>query len=602
MFAEAGKRGLVRMLVINRIDADNIHLDELLRVIRDSLGKNCVLFNVPNAVGPAFSSVISVLNPPASLPSGLPVDLAAERSRLIDAIVESDEALMEKYLGEGDVSADELTAALPKAMAAGTIVPIFCTIDEGGQGHRRTGIARRLAQFAPSPKAGPQRKGTKGSGDKAAEVAIEADEAGEFVGEVFKTISDKFVGNLSYLRVLSGKMAPDQPIVNQRTGKSGRSSGLLLPQGKTTKAVTEAMPGDIVAVAKVEDLHIGDTVSNHPDAPKLPLPRFPTPMFGLAIEPKNRGDEAEDFRQLAQDRRRRSNVPGHARHANQGDGHHRHEPAPPRRRAEAAQGPLRPGGHHPRAENSLPRNDCRDGRGGAPAQEAERRPRPVRQGTPAHLPDSGPAYSQQGGVLREVRQQDASSRRFVWTAAITSRSTISASSTTSSAARSPTSSSPRSRRAARSCWRPVPSPAIASRTWRSRSTSARTTTWTAPKPRSRPPGRMAFKKAFLAAHPVLLEPIVNLEVTVPSKYTGAILSDLNTKRARIENQDSLPGDLAVIMAKAPLAEVTRYAAQLGSITQGKGSYTMEFSHYDMVPGNVQQQIVSKAKLAHDEEE
>jgi elongation factor G len=114
-------------------------------------------------------------------------------------------------------------------------------------------------------------------------------------------------------------------------------------------------------------------------------------------------------------------------------------------------------------------------------------------------------------------------------------------------------------------------------------------------------GRMAFKKAFREAHPVLLEPIVHLEVTIPSKYTGAILSDINTKRARVEDQDSLPGDLTVIKAIAPLAEMTRYAAQLGSITQGQGSYTMEFSHYDIVPGNVQQQIVSKAKM-HDEEE
>jgi elongation factor G len=115
-------------------------------------------------------------------------------------------------------------------------------------------------------------------------------------------------------------------------------------------------------------------------------------------------------------------------------------------------------------------------------------------------------------------------------------------------------------------------------------------------------GRKAFKKAFLGARPVLLEPIVNIEVTVPSRYTGAILSDLNTKRARIENQDSLPGDLAVIMARAPLAEVMRYAAVLGSITQGQGYYTMEFSHYDQVPGNIQQQIVSKAKLAEEEED
>jgi elongation factor G len=115
-------------------------------------------------------------------------------------------------------------------------------------------------------------------------------------------------------------------------------------------------------------------------------------------------------------------------------------------------------------------------------------------------------------------------------------------------------------------------------------------------------GRIAFKNGVLNSRPVILEPIVNLEVTVPSKYTGAILGDLNTKRARIENQDSLPGDLQVIKARAPLAEVTRYAAQLGSITQGQGSYTMEFSHYDQVPGNVQQQIVAKAAKVKDEDE
>jgi len=114
--------------------------------------------------------------------------------------------------------------------------------------------------------------------------------------------------------------------------------------------------------------------------------------------------------------------------------------------------------------------------------------------------------------------------------------------------------------------------------------------------------RIAFKNAFLAARPVLLEPIVRIEVTVPSKYTGAILGDLNTKRARIENQDSLPGDLAVISGTAPLAEMMRYKASLDSITGGTGSYTMEFSHYDQVPGNIQQAIVKNAKLAADEEE
>jgi len=115
-------------------------------------------------------------------------------------------------------------------------------------------------------------------------------------------------------------------------------------------------------------------------------------------------------------------------------------------------------------------------------------------------------------------------------------------------------------------------------------------------------GRIAFKNAFLAARPVLLEPIVHIEVTVPSKFTGGILGDLNTRRAHVENQDTLPGDVAVISGIAPLAEMARYKAGLDSITAGTGSYSMSFSHYDKVPANVQQNIVKNAKVVVDEDE
>ncbi len=114
--------------------------------------------------------------------------------------------------------------------------------------------------------------------------------------------------------------------------------------------------------------------------------------------------------------------------------------------------------------------------------------------------------------------------------------------------------------------------------------------------------RLAFKKAFMTARPALLEPIVKLEITTPSRYTGAVLGDLPTKRAHVENQDSLPGDMTVIYARAPLAEVAKYAAQLGGMTQGQGSYAMELSHYEMVPAAVQQQIASRAQLKKDEDE
>jgi elongation factor G len=601
MFAEAGRHGLTRVLVINRIDGENVHFDTLLGVIRDSLGKNCVLFNAPNGVGPAFSSVVSVLNPAAPAPGGLPIDLAAERSRLIDSIVESDEALMEKYLGEGDVSADELATALPKAMAGGTIVPIFCTSTKAGKDIGVQELLDAIAKFGPSPKAGPKRKGTKGSGEKATEVTLDGDEAGELVGQVFKTISDKFVGNLSYLRILSGKMVGDQPIFNQRTGKSGRSSGLLLPQGKTTKPVTDAGPGDIVAVAKIEDLHLGDSVSNHAGAAKLPQPNFPTPMFGLAIEPKARGDEQkisgslqkiadEDptFKVTRDSQTKEMVITGMSQlHLDAVQKRLKsrydlevitHEPKIPYRETITVAGEA----EHQHKKQS-------GGRG----QYAKvlMRIYPL-QDLNLHSKEDFFEKFANKSKFEKIRVDSCHyevEHDFGFVDHIVGGSI-------------PNQFIPAIEKG---CKELLDTGALAG--YRIQGVAVEVYFGKhhdvdSSEAAFKTAGRMAMKKAFLSARPVLLEPIVNLEVTLPSKYTGAILGDLNTKRARIENQDSLPGDLAVIQAKAPLAEVTRYAAQLGSITQGTGSYTMEFSHYDVVPGNVQQQIVSKAKLAHDEEE
>ena len=128
-----------------------------------------------------------------------------------------------------------------------------------------------------------RRKAVKGQGEQASEVELEPKESGEFVGQVFKTLSDKFVGTLSFFRVFSGKISTDQALVNARSGKSSRTGGLLIMQGKQQKPVPEAIAGDIVAVAKVEDLAIGDTVATSANAPQLTKPTFPTPMFGLAV-------------------------------------------------------------------------------------------------------------------------------------------------------------------------------------------------------------------------------------------------------------------------------------------------------------------------------
>jgi elongation factor G len=601
MFAEAGRRDIARMLVINRFDGDNIHFDALLGVIRDTLGKNCVLFNAPDKVGPGFSAVVSVFNPPAALPAGMPVDVATERSRLIDAIVESDEKLMEKYLGEGDVSNDELAAALPRALADGTIVPIFCSAAKSGKDVGVQELLDALARFAPAPTIAHRHKAVKGSGDHVAEVVEEPDEKAELVAQVFKTISDKFVGNLSYLRIFAGTLAADQQVFNQRTGKGHRSGGLLLVQGKATKPLQEAIPGDIVAVAKVEDLHIGDTVSNHAGAPRLPLLAFPTPMYGLAIEPKNRGDETkisgslqkiadEDptFKVTRDSQTKEMVITGMSQlHLDAVQKRLKaryelevltHEPKIAYREtitgtADAEhQHKKQSGGRGQYAKVHMRIYPIQDLGITSKDEFFEKfankaRFEKIRIDSSHYEPDHDFGFIDHivGGSIpiQFIPAIEKGCKELLDTGALAGFR--------------------------------IQGVAVEIHFGKYHDVDSSEAAF-------KTAGRHAMKKAFLAAHPVLLEPIVNLEVTVPSKYTGAILSDLNTKRARIENQDSLPGDLAVIMARAPLAEVTRYAAQLGSITQGTGSYTMEFSHYDTVPGNVQQQIVSKAKIAHDEEE
>jgi len=596
MFSEAGRRGLARMLLINKMDADNIKFDALLTAIQDTFGKSCVLFNAPIGQGAQFSGVVSVLNPPDKSPAGCLVDLAQARSKLVDAIVESDDALMEKYLTEGTVNAQELGAVIPKALAAGTVVPIFCT-----SAKKDIGVAELLdaiCQYALPPTLAKRRTAVKGTGEQAKEIPLEPSESGEFVGQVFKTINDKFVGNLSFFRVFSGKIGADQPVVNARTGKSSRTGGLIQMQGKQQKPVNEAIAGDIVAVAKVEGLEIGDTVATGAQAPKLPRPNFPTPMFGLAVEPKARGDEQkisgslqkiadEDptFR-ITRDQQTNELVITGMSQLHLDVVQHRlkrrfdlemitKEPKIPYRETVTTN-----------AEASHRHKKQTGGRG--QFGEVHLRVYPV----PRDITTEEQLTEQFANKSRFEKLRSAhydSDHNFAFLDCIVGGSI-------------PNQFIPACEKG---CKELLVRGALAG--YRIQDVAVeiffgKDHPVDSSEQAFKTASRVAFKNAFLQARPVLLEPIVNLEVTLPSKYTGAILGDLNTKRARIENQDSLPGDLAVISAKVPLAEVTRYAAQLGSITQGQGSYSMEFSHYDQVPGNVQQQIVSKAKLAAEEEE
>jgi elongation factor G len=596
MFSEAGKRGLARLLVVNKMDAENIKFDVLLKSIQDSFGKGCVLLDAPVGVGHDFSGVVNILNPPASPPANVLIDLETARSQMVDAIVEADEALMEKYLTEGTVSNEELAAALPKALAAGTLVPIFCTSAKKDVGVHE--LLEALAAFAMSPIQGKKRTALMGTGETAAQVEIEPSESTEFVGQVFKAITDRFVGNLSFIRVYSGRIDGEHPLINLRTGKSSRTGGLLLMQGKQQQPIREAIAGDIVAVAKVEDLHIGDTVAWNNHAPKLPTAKFPTPMYGLAVEPKARGDEQKISGSLG-------------KIADEDPTFHVSRDSQTKEMVITGMSQL----HLDVIQHRLKRR--------FDLEIVTKEPKIPYRETITHNAEATYRHRKQSGgrgqfgevhlrvfpLPRDIHNEHDFLERFANKSHFEKMR---------SAHYDPQfnfgfidcivgGSIPNQFIPAveKGCRELLDRGALAGFRLEDVAVEVffgKDHPVDSSEAAFKIAGRIAFKNAFLAAHPVLLEPVVTLEVTIPSKYTGAILGDLNTKRARIDNQDSLPGDLAVIHGKVPLAEVTRYAAQLGSITQGQGSYTMEFSHYDQVPGNVQQQIVSKAKVHHDDEE
>lgn len=596
MFQEAEKRGLSRVIVINKLDADKVDFPSLVSSIQATFGKACVLFNVPDQVGPGFSKVYSVLHPTEKPPATCPVDVEAMRSQLLDAVVEADDTLMEKYLTDGQISDAELDSAVPIALAAGTLIPIFCTSAKRDIGVHE--LLEALARYGLSPAFSSKRLSHLQIGANGHLHPVTPTEDCEFLGQVFKVVNDKFVGHLSYIRVMAGKLQQNHNVVNLRSGQTIRIGHLLEMQGKEHTQIPEAGPGDIVAVAKVEGLEIGDTIAYTANAPMLPPPTFPTPMFGLAIEPKNRGDEQKistALHKLSEEDPTMKVFHDPQTHELVISGVSQLHLEVIRDRLKArfgveviAKEPKIPYRETIQTEAAADYRHKKQTGGRGQFAEVHLRIYPL---------------SRDISTAEQCAEQFANKSRFEKMRSFTYDPTLNFCFVDHTVGGSiPSNFMPAIEKGIKEL---MERGALAGYRMQDIGVEVyfgKHHEVDSSEAAFKIAGRLAFKKAFLAAQPTLLEPIVRLEITVPSKYTGTVLSDLATRRAQVENQDSLPGDLTVIFAKAPLGEVTKYAAQLGGMSQGQGSYTMELSHYELVPANVRQQIVSRAVLAKDEEE
>jgi elongation factor G len=582
VFAEAKKAGLGRMIVLNKMDAENIDFPTLVDNIQELFGKGCALLNVPLGHGADFRGVAGVLKPPADTAGAL-IDPAELHQSLLESIIEVDEAVMERYFEGTMPGEEELAQLIVKAVAQGSLVPMVCVSGKTGGGFAE--LLDALALCALPPNMLP-RTAKNAAGET---VEVKADPAGPLVAQVFKTRIDPFVQKLNFIRVFSGTLKRDTTIPVVGVRKPVKLGPLLTVQAEETTPADEAGPGDIVAVAKVEDLHTGSSLGELTMPPIL----FPTPMVGLAASPKSRGDEGklsgalqkiceEDstFRrdldpqtkemvitgmselhlQIIRERlKRRDKVEVETR-----------EPKIPYRETIQAN-----------AEGMYRHKKQTGGRG--QFGEVHIRMFPL----PKNVNVEEWANKTRFPSMKEIHYDE--DNNFLWIDSIVG-GTI------------PGNFMPAVEKGFRDrlergviagfkvqdiCvevffgkHHPVDSSEQAFKTAAS----------------------MAFRNVFQQAKPSLLEPIVRIEVTVPTANVGDINSDMSGRRGRVLSMDSAGGDLQTVIAEVPLAEVTTYARSLSSITGGRGSYSLEFSHYDIVPGNVQQEIIARAQMKEEEEE
>ncbi len=579
VFHAARQAGLANVLVITRLDGESIDFKAVVEQMIAAFGDACALINVPDNVSAGFTSVIDVLDGNAASDV---IDVAKARDHLIECLVESDEAAMEQYL-EGDTpSVEQLRSLLPKAVMAGSLIPIFCVSSKQGIG--LVELLSGLGDCAPSPEM-LERHGVGPDGESV-DLVVHAN--APLVARVFETHIDPFVQKLSYIRVLSGTLSKDQMVHIAGTRKNLKMPQILEIQGNQTAPIERAEAGQIVAVAKQDDLHTGSILG---DVELPPIP-FPKPMVGLALAPKSRGDEnklaaalhklVEEDATLRLDRDSQTSelvITGMSEfhlkmilerlHLRDKLDVETKDPKIPFRETIQAE-----------AEGFYRHRKQSGGRG--QFGEVHIRMFPLPLGTDIEAFASKSRFPS----MKEYHYDEECN--FLWINSVVG-GTI------------PTNFLPavekgfkdRMTRGVIAGYQ-VQDVAVEVHFGKYHDVDSSEAAF-------KIAGSMAFRDVFLQARPCLLEPVVKLDVTTPESCVGDIYSDMSTRGGRVLGNEAIGGGFQVIHCEIPLREVLHYNRTLSSMTAGQGSYLVEFSHYEMMPPNVQQQIMSHAKVEEEEE-
>ncbi|MDD4923654.1 MAG: elongation factor G [Dehalococcoidales bacterium] len=556
------KAKLARLFFINKMDRENADFGKITGEIQAKFGAKCIPVQMPVGAHTDFRGVVSLLTmkyyagekgEEADVPSEIKEQATSLREKMVEAIAETDDNLMEKYLNGEELSQEELLSTLKKAIADVNIFPILA-----GSALQNVAVNRLMdviREYLPSPKDA----GINVSEDSAGK-DIKISTVGPLSALVFKTSADPYVGKLTYFKVFSGELESNSQVWNVNQNNPERIGQLFIIRGKNQEPIAKISAGDMGAVAKLSITATGDTLGAQDKPVKIAPATYPKTLFSVAVLPKTKADVDKLGSSLA---RLAEEDPTLIVHRDPDTGETILSGLGETQVEVAAEKMMRKFGVA--VELKAPKVPYKETITSAAKGEYKHKKQTGGHGQYGHvilelepMPEGGDNQFENrvvGGTIPrnyipavEKGVHEAIKEGVLAGYPIVNIRTL----------------------VMDGSFHPVDSSEICFKI----------------------AGAGAFKKAMADGHPILLEPIVNLKIRIPGDYTGDIIGDLNTKRARVQGMNP-EGNYNVVDAQVPLAEILRYAIDLKSMTQGRGSFSYEFDHYEEVPAHITQKIVAE---------
>lgn len=566
----AEENALPRVVILNRLDRERASLSRALQSMREACNRSIVPVQLPIGEEKSFKGVVDLVTKKAFVfqtdESGkfgeapIPADMTSAvdtaREALIEMVAEADEALMEKFFDAGTLTDEELVSGLRSATAAGKVFPLLCTSSTVNVGIQP--LLDAIVSYVPSP----AERAFKGLAKDGSETSRKADDKAPVEAFVWKTVADPFAGRITMFRVISGALKSDSTILNKTKDSQERLGNLQLLQGKTPSTVPEIKAGDLGSVAKLKDTLTNDTLGDKSDPMTFPPVKFPEPVLSYAIEPKSRGDEdkiSTAMHRLEEEdpsiKYSRDPQTKELLLSGQGQLHIEVTVAKLKRRFGVdvnLKPPRIPYRETIKASTEAHGRHKKQTGGHGQFGDCKIKVDPLPRGADFEFVDDifGGSIPRQFIPAVEKGIQETRTRGYLaGYPMVDFRVTVFDGS-----------------------YHDVDSNELSFKM----------------------AGRLAFRDAMTRARPTILEPIMNVEVYAPSDFAGDLMGDLNGRRGRIGGMDSR-GGMTIIKAQVPMAEMLTYEQHLTSATGGRGSYHMEYSHYDEVPSHLQTKIIAAAK-------